>query len=67
MSRVQGVHCKIADFFSVSEWFYILAEVDVQPFVIIEVLNFFSINIEGTFIQNLLFVITSLLYLTGVP
>ena len=33
--RQGAPHSKSSDFFSVSEWSYILAEVDVQPFVII--------------------------------
>ena len=51
------LHSKSSDFFSVSEWFYILAEVDVRPFINMKVLNFFIINIEGTFYLIVLFVI----------
>ena len=45
-------HSKSSDFFSVSEQFYILVEVESHPFINIQNLNFFINNIEGTLNQN---------------
>ena len=46
------VHSKSSDFFSVSEQFYILVEVESHPFINIQILNFFIYIIEGTLNQN---------------
>ena len=47
-----NLHSKSSDFFSVSEQFYILVEVESHPFINIQNLNFFINNIEGTLNQN---------------
>ena len=49
---VRVLHSKSSDFFSVSEQFYILVEVESHPFINIQNLNFFINNIEGTLNQN---------------
>ena len=47
-----NLHSKSSDFFSVSEQFYILVEVESHPFINIQILNFFIYIIEGTLNQN---------------
>ena len=62
-----SAHSKSSDFFSVSEQFYILVEVESHPFINIQILNFFIYIIEGTLNQNVYFVIIYLLNLLRAP